>query len=140
MEVLRGTEALPLDDRPSAVTIGMFDGVHLGHQAVIGRTVDAARAGGIRSVVTTFDRHPREVLTHGHEPRLLTTLERRISLIEDLGADTLLILQFTLEFSKTSPEVFVERFLDESLHAEHVVLGSNFRFGYKAAGDLAYLQ
>jgi riboflavin kinase / FMN adenylyltransferase len=140
MQILRGTEALPLEPGPTAVTIGVFDGVHRGHQVVIGRVIGVARERGIRSVVATFDRHPREVLTHGHEPRLLTTLERRISLIEDLGADTLLILQFTLEFSKTTPEVFVERFLDESLHAEHVVLGSNFRFGYKAAGDLAYLQ
>jgi riboflavin kinase / FMN adenylyltransferase len=140
MEVLRGTEALPLDPGPSAVTVGVFDGVHRGHQAVVGRTVEVARERGIRSVVTTFDRHPREVLTHGHEPRMLTTLERRMSLIEELGVDTLLILQFTLEFSHTSPEVFVERFLDESLHADHVVLGSNFRFGYRAAGDLAYLR
>ena len=140
MEVLRGTEALPLDDRPSAVTIGMFDGVHLGHQAVIGRTVDAARAGGIRSVVTTFDRHPREVLTHGHEPRLLTTLERKIALIEALGADVAVVLQFTLEFSHTAPDVFVDRFLDESMHAQHVVLGENFRFGHRAAGNLAYLR
>jgi riboflavin kinase / FMN adenylyltransferase len=140
MEVLRGTEALPLDPGPSSVAVGVFDGVHRGHQAVIGRTVEVARERGIRSVVTTFDRHPREVLTHGHEPRMLTTLERRISLIEQLGVDTLLILQFTLEFSHTSPEVFVERFLDESLHADHVVLGSNFRFGYRAAGDLAYLR
>ena len=90
----------------------------------------------MHSVVTTCDRHPREVLTHGHEPRLLTTLERKISLIEAMGVDTLLVLQFTLEFSKTPPEVFVERFLVESVHAEHAVLGANFRFGHRAAGDL----
>src|SRR5437899_10305230 len=96
MELIRGTGALPLDAQPSAMTIGMFDGVHLGHQAVIGRTVEAARERGIRSVATTFDRHPREVLTHGHEPRLLTTLERKIALIEALSVDVLLVLQFTL--------------------------------------------
>src|SRR5438093_5183849 len=140
MEVVRGVESRPLPDRPAAVTVGMFDGVHRGHQAVIGRTVEAARERGIRSVATTFDRHPREVLTHGHEPRLLTTLERKISLIEALGVDVLLVLQFTLEFSKTSPQDFVERFLVERVHAEHVVLGANFRFGHRAAGDLAYLQ
>ena len=140
MEVIRGVEALPLPPEPAAVTIGMFDGVHLGHQAVIGRTVEAARDRGIRSVATTFDRHPREVLTHGHEPRLLTTLERKISLIEALGVDILLVLQFTLEFSKTSPRDFVERFLVESVHAAHVVLGANFRFGHRAEGDLAYLH
>src|SRR5438874_6481088 len=99
MEVLRGVESLPLGPGTSVVTIGMFDGVHRGHQAVIGRTVDVARDLGIRSVATTFDRHPKEVLTHGHEPRLLTTLERKISLIEALGVDALLVLQFTLEFS-----------------------------------------
>ena len=140
MDVVRGVELLPLTAEPSAVTVGMFDGVHRGHQAVIGRTVEMSRERGIRSVATTFDRHPREVLTHGHEPRLLTTLERKISLIEALGVDTLLVLQFTLEFSKTSPEDFVRRFLVESVHAEHVVLGANFRFGYRASGDLAYLH
>src|SRR5205823_9033501 len=140
MDIVRGTELLPLDPYPAVVTIGMFDGVHRGHQAVIGRAVEAARERGIRSVATTFDRHPREVLTHGHEPRLLTTLERKISLIEALGVDVLLVLQFTLEFSKTSPEDFVTRFLVESVHADHVVLGANFRFGHRAAGDLAYLH
>jgi riboflavin kinase/FMN adenylyltransferase len=140
MDVVRGVELLPLTAEPSAVTVGMFDGVHRGHQAVIGSTVEVARERGIRSVATTFDRHPREVLTHGHEPRLLTTLERKISLIEALGVDTLLVLQFTLEFSKTSAEDFVRRFLVESVHAEHVVLGANFRFGYRASGDLAYLH
>ena len=140
MEVIRGVEALPLPPEPAAVTIGMFDGVHIGHQAVIGRTVEVARERGIVSVATTFDRHPREVLTHGHEPRLLTTLERKISLIEALGVDILLVLQFTLEFSKTSPRDFVERFLVESVHAAHVVLGANFRFGHRAQGDLAYLH
>jgi len=107
---------------------------------VVGRTVEAARERGIRSVATTFDLHPREVLTHGHEPRLLTTLERKIALIEALGVDVLLVLQFTLEFSKTSPKDFVERFLVESVHATHAVLGANFRFGHRAEGDLAYLH
>ena len=140
MEVVHGTESLPLPARPAVVTVGMFDGVHRGHQAVIGRTVEAARERGIVSVATTFDRHPREVLTHGHEPRLITTLERKVSLVEALGVDVLLVLQFTLEFSKTSPEDFVRRFLLESVHAQHVVLGANFRFGHKASGDLAYLH
>jgi riboflavin kinase/FMN adenylyltransferase len=140
MEVLRGVEVLPLPPRPAAVTVGMFDGVHRGHQAVIGRTVEEARARGIAAVAVTFDRHPKEVLTHGHEPRLLTTLERKISLIEELGIDVLLVLQFTLEFSKTSPDDFVRRFLAESVHAAHVVLGANFRFGHRAEGDLELLR
>ena len=140
MEILHSIADLAQLDGPLFLAVGAFDGVHLGHQAVIGRTVEAARDRGIRSVATTFDRHPREVLTHGHEPRLLTTLERKISLIEALGVDILLVLQFTLEFSKTSPRDFVERFLVESVHAAHVVLGANFRFGHRAQGDLAYLH
>jgi riboflavin kinase / FMN adenylyltransferase len=139
MEVLRGVEALPLPHRPAAVTVGMFDGVHRGHQAVIGRAVTAAHELGVVPTAVTFDRHPREVLTHGHEPRLLTTLERKSALIEALGIETLLVLQFTLEFSKTSPDDFVRRFLAESMHARHVVLGANFRFGYKASGNLDLL-
>jgi riboflavin kinase/FMN adenylyltransferase len=140
MEVVRGVEALPLPARSAVVTVGMFDGVHRGHQAVIGRTVDVARERGIASVATTFDRHPREILTHGHEPRLITTLERKVSLVEALGVDVLLVLEFTLEFSKTSPQDFVTRFLVESVHAAHVVLGANFRFGHRAQGDLGYLH
>ena len=76
MRIVEGLERLPLPSGPSVVTVGFFDGVHLGHRAVLARTVEAAGERGVSSVAVTFDRHPREVLTPGSEPRLLTTVER----------------------------------------------------------------
>ena len=139
MEVVRGIGSLPLGTGPSAVTIGFFDGVHLGHQAVIRRTAEVAEGRGLSSVAVTFDRHPREVLTPGKAPPLLTTLERKAALIEALGIDVLLVLEFTEEFSRWPAEEFVKRAVVQGLNAAHAVVGSNFTFGHKAAGNLATL-
>jgi riboflavin kinase/FMN adenylyltransferase len=138
MEVLHGLGRLPLEG-VAAVTIGFFDGVHRGHQAVIDRAADAARQRDLRAVAVTFDRHPREVLTPGNVPRLLTTLRRKAELIEELGIDTLLVLEFTEELSRWPAAAFAERILVDGLHAAHAVVGSNFTFGHKAAGTLETL-
>jgi riboflavin kinase/FMN adenylyltransferase len=139
MDVVQGTSALPIEG-PSAVTIGFFDGVHAGHQAVIGRTVDVARAGGLRPVAVTFDRHPLQTLSPGKVPPLLTTLRRKAALIEALGVETLFVLEFTDEVSRWEPEAFVERVLVRGVAARHVVIGTNFTFGHRAAGNLAVLE
>ena len=139
MRIVEGLERLPVDGGPSVVTVGFFDGVHLGHRAVIARTVDAARERGVRAVAITFDRHPREVLTPGSEPRLLTTVQRRASLIEAIGIDDLVVLAFTKEFSQVPAEGFVERVLVGGVHALHAVMGANFTFGHKAAGTVENL-
>jgi riboflavin kinase/FMN adenylyltransferase len=139
MDVQRGVGSLPLRFEAAAVTVGFFDGVHLGHQAVLGRTVEVAGARGVVPVAVTFDRHPREVLTPGDVPLLLTTLDRKAVLIGELGFDTLLVLEFTEEFSKWPPEEFVRRVLMDGLAAAHVVVGSNFTFGHRAAGNLSVL-
>jgi riboflavin kinase / FMN adenylyltransferase len=140
MEVVRGLEALPLPDGPSVVTVGFFDGVHLGHQEVIRRTVEAAKERNARSVAVTFDRHPRETLTPGEEPRLLTTVERKASLIEACGVDVLVVLEFTKEFSQVPAENFVRDVLIDGLHAVHARVGANFTFGHRAAGTVATLR
>ncbi len=124
---------------PTAVTIGFFDGVHRGHQVVIARAVQAARSRGLPSVAVTFDRHPREVLTPGREPCLLTTFERKAALLARLGVDVLAVLEFTEEFSRWPPEAFVEQVLVERLRVRHAAVGSNFTFGYKAAGTYRLL-
>ena len=139
MEIVRGLEALPLADEPSVVTVGFFDGVHLGHQAVFATTVKRARERGIRSVAVTFDRHPREVLTPGQEPRLLTTVERKASLIEAMGIDVLVVLPFTAAFSRVPAEDFVRDVLVGGIHAVHAAMGANFTFGFKAAGTVETL-
>lgn len=140
MELIRGLEALSEPDGPSVVTVGFFDGVHLGHRAVCDTTVARARERGVRSVAVTFDRHPREVLSPGKEPRLLTTVERKAALIGDSGIDVLLVLEFTSEFSKVPAEDFVREVLADGLHAVHAAMGVNFTFGYRAMGTVESLK
>jgi riboflavin kinase/FMN adenylyltransferase len=139
MQIVRGLGGLPLPDAPCVVTVGFFDGVHRGHQAVFARTVEDARARGIASVAVTFDRHPREILTPGSEPRLLTTVERRAQLIERTGIDTLVVLAFDRDFSLVPAQDFVADVLVGGLHAVHAVVGANFTFGFKAQGNVENL-
>ena len=140
MDIVRGLEALPLPDGPSVVTVGFFDGVHLGHQEVIRRTVEAAEERDAQSVAVTFDRHPREILKPGEEPRLLTTVDRKASLIEGCGIDVLVVLGFTGEFSQISAKDFVRDVLVGGLHAVHARVGANFTFGHRAAGSVGTLH
>ncbi|MFF4205593.1 bifunctional riboflavin kinase/FAD synthetase [Streptomyces sp. NPDC001668] len=134
-----GLEDIPQDWGRSVVTIGSYDGVHRGHQLILRHTVDRARQLGVPAVVVTFDPHPSEVVRPGSHPPLLTPHQRRTELMADLGVDAVLTLPFTLEFSQLSPADFVVKVLVERLHAKAVVEGPNFRFGHKAAGDVAYL-
>jgi len=139
MEQLQGVEALPIVQGGTVTTVGFFDGVHLGHRAVLERTVAAARERGLRAAAVTFDRHPREVLTPGKEPRLLTTVERKARLVEAAGIDVLIVLEFTEAFSRWPAERFISEVLVDGLHAQHCVMGANFTFGHKAAGDVQLL-
>jgi riboflavin kinase/FMN adenylyltransferase len=139
VQILTGIGALPLDGGSAVVTVGFFDGVHLGHRAVLARTVAAAGERGLRSVAVTFDRHPREVLTPGQEPRLLTTVERKAGLIDDVGIDVLVVLEFTPEFSRIPADSFVHDILVDGIHASHASMGANFTFGYRAAGTMPVL-
>jgi riboflavin kinase/FMN adenylyltransferase len=122
------------------VTIGVFDGVHRGHQATIGHAVARARELGVRSVVVTFDPHPAEVVRPGSHPAVLTEPTRKAELMESLGVDALWVVPFTPEFSRLSPESFVHDIVVERLHAALVVVGENFRFGHRAAGNVALLE
>ncbi|MDI5972896.1 bifunctional riboflavin kinase/FAD synthetase [Streptomyces sp. SL13] len=139
MERWRGLEDVPGGWGRSVVTIGSYDGVHRGHQLIIGRAVERARELGLRSVVITFDPHPSEVVRPGSHPPLLAAHHRRAELLAGLGVDAQLILPFTEEFSRLSPQEFVTAVLDRALGAAVVVEGPNFRFGHKAAGDVAAL-
>lgn len=139
MQRWRGLEDVPADWGRSVVTIGSFDGVHRGHQLIIGRAVERARELGVRSVVVTFDPHPSEVIRPGSHPALLAPQPRRAELMGELGADAVLVLPFTREFSQESPEEFVRLVLVEALHAAWVVEGPSFRFGHKAAGTVEVL-
>ena len=126
--------------RGVVVALGNFDGVHLGHQAVLRRAVEEGRKRGVRVVVATFDPHPRAVLRPGGQPKLLMTLELRREALEHYGADEVWEIPFDEELSRKSPEEFVLDVLVGEIGAEAVVVGENFRFGYRAVGDLRELE
>jgi riboflavin kinase/FMN adenylyltransferase len=131
-------DAVPADFGPSVVSIGVFDGVHVGHRAILDRAATAAHERGASSVVVTFDPHPAKVVGRP-VPLMLGNLHRRAQLLAGVGIDRMLVLPFTREISQWTPEEFVQRLLVSQLHAVHVVVGENFRFGHKQAGDVALL-
>lgn len=137
----RGLAEVPPDWGPSVVTVGVFDGVHLGHRAVLRQALEAARrSGDLPVVVVTFDPHPMRVVRPDVAPDLLGAVERRVRLLGEAGADAVLVLPFTRELSQLTPEEFVRRVLIDALHATVVVVGEDFRFGHRAAGDVTLLR
>jgi riboflavin kinase/FMN adenylyltransferase len=136
----RGLDSTPSGWGRCVVTIGVFDGVHRGHQQIIGRAVQRARDTDQPAVVLTFDPHPSEVVRPGSHPAVLTPLGRKADLLEKLGVNVVCVLPFTTEFSRLDAAEFVHLVLVEHLHAAAVVVGENFRFGHKAAGDLSTLR
>ena len=136
----RGLDSTPSGWGRCVVTIGVFDGVHRGHQQIIGRAVQRARDTDQPAVVLTFHPHPSEVVRPGSHPAVLTPLGRKADLLEQLGVDVVCVLPFTTEFSRLDAAEFVHLVLVEHLHAAAVVVGENFRFGHKAAGDLSTLR
>lgn len=139
MQRWRGYDAAPGGWGRAVVTIGVFDGVHTGHQQTIGHAVKRAREMGLPAVVLTFDPHPSEVVRPGSHPAMLTSPQRKAELLAGLGVDVLCVQPFTLDFSKLDADRFVHDVLVEHLHAALVVVGENFRFGHKAAGDVELL-
>lgn len=141
MRVWRSCDAVPADLGRTVVTVGNFDGVHLGHQHVVRRAREVADELGISDVVAvTFDPHPIAVLRPEHAPLTLTTVETRVRLLEEAGVDDVLVVPFSRELAQWSPQRFVDEILVATLRAKAVVVGANFRFGHRAAGDVALLR
>jgi riboflavin kinase/FMN adenylyltransferase len=136
----RGVDNIPSGWGRCVVTIGVFDGVHRGHQELIGRAVQRARDSMLRLVLITFDPHPSEVVRPGSHPPVLTPVWRKADLVEWLNVDAFFVLPFNTELSRMHPDEFVHVVLVERLHATAVVVGENFRFGHKAAGDIEQLR
>lgn len=131
---------VPADWRPCVVTIGVFDGVHRGHARLIGRTVEVAREQRLPAVLVTFDPHPARVAGPPRDTAALSTPRRRAELAGRLGVDAVLVLPFTGALAGTPAREFVTRVLVDALRAKAVVVGHDFRFGARAAGDLATLR
>ena len=134
-----GLDEVPEDWGKSVVTIGAFDGVHRGHQRDLARATEIARQLDLPAVVVTFDPHPDEVTRPGSHPAALNSARRRAQLLGGEGIDAVCVLPFTLEFSRLDPDEFVRTVLVDGLHAVTVVVGEDFRFGHKAAGDVGLL-
>ncbi len=139
MQVYRSLEEVPPDFGPSAVTIGNFDGVHFGHRRILRRVKEIAAEHGWKPSVLTFDPHPTRVVAPDRTPPLLTSPERRAALMREEGIAQILILPFTRELAMLTPEEFVERLLVKALGARAVLVGDNFHFGHRQAGNVAVL-
>jgi riboflavin kinase / FMN adenylyltransferase len=135
-----GLDAVPAGFGPSVVTIGNFDGVHRGHQALLASVVGVARRRDLPAVAVTFDPHPRAVLRPESAPPVLTSAEDRLRLLEAAGLDAVLLIAFTREFAQWSPERFVREVFVGALHAQAVVVGRDTRFGHRNSGDLGTLR
>ena len=140
MELVRLESLAPLGWPRPALTVGNFDGVHLGHQALAAVAVRDARAMGGVAVVLTFHPHPSRVLAPDRAPRALMTVEQKAEVLGALGIDRLAILPFTRELSLETPETFARLVLREALGASVVVVGAGFRFGHRRAGDVRALE
>jgi len=140
VELWRHVDEAPADWGPSVVSIGVFDGVHRGHRAVVGLAVEHARALGAMPVVVTFDPHPLAVLRPEMAPRMLTSASFRAELLGQLGVAAVLVLPFDREIASWAPEQFVDDVLVKALDTREVVVGEDFRFGARAAGDVALLR
>lgn len=129
----------PAGSRRSALAIGNFDGVHLGHQKILRRVLEIARREDLLAAVLTFYPHPTKVLRPSEAPPLLMTLEQRLEAIAAIGIDAAMVVSFDTEFAKVSPEGFARGYVSERIHARVVAVGENFRFGHRQAGDVKTL-
>jgi riboflavin kinase/FMN adenylyltransferase len=140
MKVVRGLEDIPREFRDAYVTIGNFDGVHLGHIPILKKIIEEAHGENRKALVITFDPHPKKVLHPDIKPfYLITTLEEKIQLLEEVGIDGVILLPFSLEFSKISAEAFVNQILWYTLHIRKIFVGHDYSFGKNKVGNVTFL-
>lgn len=140
MEVIRDAASCPAPANGTVVTIGAYDGVHRGHQAVVARVRQLAEARGLRTAVVTFDRHPAAVVRPESAPPLLTDLDQKLELLEGTGVDYVYVIHFDEARSKEPAEDFVTEVLIDCLNAKVVVVGEDFHFGHQRRGNVALLE
>jgi riboflavin kinase/FMN adenylyltransferase len=140
MQTVHGLPSFPSDAAPGSVALGVFDGVHLGHQAILETAVSRGRAGELPTLACTFDPHPLEILQPDRAPVPITTLAERLDLIAATGIEVTVVLTFSAELARIEPEAFVKDILVGRLRAREIVVGFNHRFGHKARGDSGLLE
>ncbi len=139
LRIFRSLAEVPADFGPCATTIGNFDGVHVGHQALMKSIAALAGERGWKPAVLTFDPHPAKVVAPDRAPKIIMTLDQRAKVMGDLGIEEILMLPFTAEVSRWTPEEFVKTVLAEAMRVRAVLVGEDFRFGHKQAGDTKLL-
>lgn len=140
MKVFRSAAEIGADFGPSVVAIGNFDGVHAGHRQIMRRMVALARQRGYTPVILTFDPHPARVLAPDRAPKLLMTIDQRLRAMKSEGIEAVFLLPFSLDFAKLTPEEFAEQILAKALRARTILVGDDFRFGYKQSGNVDTLR
>jgi riboflavin kinase/FMN adenylyltransferase len=140
MRAFRSLSEVPVDFGPSVLAIGNFDGVHAGHRVILRRVAAIARERGLTPAVLTFDPHPARVLAPERAPKLISTIAQRLRRMESEGVEAAMLLAFSRELARLSPEEFARTVLAEKLHARVVIIGEDFRFGFRQSGDLATMR
>lgn len=140
MSIVQGLDNLPDDWQECAVAVGVFDGVHWGHHAILQRLIARAAGAGVKPVVLTFERHPAELLAPTRAPEYITTLDQRVELIQAVGVDDIVIAEFNHALADLTHEEFLKSVLLSTMRAREVVIGANFRFGKDRRGDIRYLS
>src|SRR6266853_5162156 len=140
MKIFRAPAEVPRTFGPSVVAIGNFDGVHLGHRQIMRRVVTLARERGCTPTVLSFDPHPARVLAPDRAPRLIMTIDQRLRGMEAEGIEAVLLIPFSLEFAQLTAEEFVEQILARTLKTRAVLVGEDFRFGHRQAGNIETLR
>ena len=140
MQVVTDLSQSPWPNERAVLTIGAYDGVHLGHRAVIAHVRERAVALGARSVVVTFDKHPASVVRPDSAPRLLTNLDQKLELLASTGVDATVVVHFDDALSKETPVDFISRVVVGALRARAVIVGSDFHFGHMRQGNITLLR
>ena len=140
MSIVQGLDNLPDNWQQCAVAVGVFDGVHWGHHAILQRLIAQAAAAGVNPALLTFDRHPAEVLAPTRAPEYITTLDQRVELMQAAGVSEIVIAEFNHALADLTHEEFLESVLVDAMRAREMVVGANFRFGKDRRGDIRYLS
>jgi riboflavin kinase/FMN adenylyltransferase len=140
MKSFRSLAEVPADFGPSVLAVGNFDGVHAGHRVILRRVSAIARERDFTPAVLTFDPHPARVLAPERAPKLISTIAQRLRRMESEGVEAAMLLAFSPELARLSPEEFARTVLVEKLHARVVIIGEDFRFGYRQSGDLGTMR
>lgn len=139
MKIIKDLAEIKRDDK-SVITLGTFDGLHLGHQQIVNEVIRKSKQINGRNFLLTFEPHPRKIIPGRNDVRLLSTLEEKIGILEKLGLENLFIINFTTEFSRQSPEYFVKKYLVESIGLKEIVIGYDHHFGKERDGNVELLQ